>query len=90
MIRGSGDGLTGYRYVAGAAAPGDVATEGPGARKVRVTLLPGGDGELSVTLRLEAGGAMRTVLDRVALHGGGQAPLPRTLRLGFAGRRGPT
>ncbi|MFB9649655.1 DUF11 domain-containing protein [Curtobacterium pusillum] len=88
VIRGSGDGLVGYRYVDGVTAPGGVGTEGATPRKVRVTLLPGGAGELSVTVRLEAGGAMRTVLDRVPLHGDGQAPLPSTLRLGFAGATG--
>ncbi|SOC89876.1 conserved repeat domain-containing protein [Curtobacterium sp. 314Chir4.1] len=88
VIRGSGNGLDGYRYVDGVSAPGDVETEGPRPRKVRVTLLPGSAGELSVTVRLEASGAMRTVLDRVPLHGDGQAPLPRTLRLGFSAATG--
>jgi len=88
VIRGSGDGLSGYRYVDGVAAPGAVQTDGSRARKVRVTLLPGAAGELSVTVRLEAGGAMRTVLDRVPLHGDGQAPLPPTLRLGFSAATG--
>jgi uncharacterized repeat protein (TIGR01451 family) len=88
VVRGSGDGLTGYRYVDGAIAPGGVETDGATPRKVRVTLQPEGVGELAVTVRLEAGGAMRTVLDRVPLHGNGQAPLPSTLRLGFAGATG--
>lgn len=88
VVRGSGDGLTGYRYVDGVAAPGAVQTDGSATRKVRVTLVPGAAGELSVTVRLEAGGAMRTVLDRVPLHGDGQAALPRTLRLGFSAGTG--
>lgn len=88
VVRGSGDGLTGYRYVDGVAAPGAVQTDGPTTRKVRVTLVPGGAGELFVTVRLEAGGAMRTVLDRVPLHGDGQAELPPTLRLGFSAATG--
>ena len=88
IVRGSGDGLQGYRYVAGAHAPGDVGTDGPRTRTVRVTLLPGHDGELSLTVRLEAGGGVRTVLDAVPLHGAGQAPLPETLRLGFAAGTG--
>lgn len=88
VVRGSGNGLDGYRYVDGVTAPGDVETDGPRTRTVRVTLLPGDTGELFVTVRIEAGGGLRTVLDRVPLHGDGQAPLPRTLRLGFAAATG--
>lgn len=88
VIRGSGNELDGYRYVDGVAAPGDVETDGARTRAVRVTLLPGDTGELFVTVRIEAGGGLRTVLDRVPLHGDGQAPLPSTLRLGFAGATG--
>ncbi len=88
VVRGSGDGVTGYRYVDGADAPGGTRTDGATPRTVRVTLVPGAAGELAMTVRLEAGGALRTVLDRVPLHGDGQAPLPRTLRLGFAGATG--
>ncbi|MBT2502536.1 DUF11 domain-containing protein [Curtobacterium sp. ISL-83] len=88
VIRGSGDGTTGYRYVTGARAPGSVVTQGRTPRKVRVTLLPGDDGQLALTVRMEAGGALRTVLDAVPLHGDGQAPLPSTLRLGFAAATG--
>ncbi|WP_416395496.1 MULTISPECIES: lectin-like domain-containing protein [unclassified Curtobacterium] len=87
-IRGSGDGVLGYRWVAAAPAPGGTETDGPSLRKVRVTLLPGDTGELAVTVRLQDGDRMRTVLDRVPLHGDGQAPLPSTLRLGFAGATG--
>lgn len=88
VVRGSGDGTTGYRYVQGAQAPGGTATEGRTPRTVRVTLLPGADGELFVTVRVEAGGSLRTVFDRLPLHGDGQAPLPETLRLGFTAATG--
>jgi len=88
VVRGSGDGVTGYRYVAGASAPGGLQTAGEARRRVRVTLLPEGQGRLSITVRIESGGALRTVLDRVPLHGDGQAPLPDTLRLGFAAATG--
>ncbi|OIH95112.1 DUF11 domain-containing protein [Curtobacterium sp. MCBA15_001] len=88
VVRGSGDGLVGYRYVAGAPAPGGVASAGATPRTVRVSLVPGAAGELFATVRLEDHGTMRTVLDRVPLHGDGQAPLPDTLRLGFAGATG--
>lgn len=88
VVRGSGDGVTGYRYVAGAPAPGGTATDGPKTRRVQITLLPGGSGELSMTVRLRDGDTMRTVLDTVPLQGFGQAPLPSTLRLGFAGATG--
>ncbi|WIB00549.1 DUF11 domain-containing protein [Curtobacterium sp. MCBA15_012] len=89
VVRGSGNGTTGYRYVAGAAAPFGTATEGATPRTVRVTLLPDGAGHLALTVRVEIpGGALRTVLDRVPLHGDGQAPLPSTLRLGFAASTG--
>ncbi|TCK65526.1 DUF11 domain-containing protein [Curtobacterium sp. PhB136] len=88
VIRGSGNGVDGYRFVRGIPAPGGVVSSGTTPRKVAVTLLPGADGELSATVRVEAGGGMRTVLDRVPLHGDGQAPLPPTLRLGFAGATG--
>lgn len=88
VVRGSGDGLSGYRYVTGVLAPGGVGTSGTTTRKVRVTLLPGDDGELAVTVRIAEGGALRTVLDAVPLHGDGQAALPPTLRLGFAGATG--
>lgn len=87
-IRGSGDGVLGYRWVGAAPAPGGTETAGATLRKVRVTLLPGDAGELAVTVRLQDGDRMRTVLDRVPLHGDGQAPLPSTLRLGFAGATG--
>ncbi|MBT1546982.1 lectin-like domain-containing protein [Curtobacterium aurantiacum] len=88
VVRGSGNGTEGYRYVAGAAAPGGTVTAGSTPRKVRITLLPDDDGGLAVTVRLQAGSTMRTVLDAVPLHGDGQAPLPSTLRLGFAGATG--
>lgn len=88
VIRGSGNGTDGYRYVRGAPAPAGVVSSGSTPRRVAVTLLPGAAGELAVTVRIEAGGGMRTVLDRVPLHGDGQAPLPPTLRLGLAGATG--
>lgn len=88
VVRGSGNGVSGYRYVDGVRAPGGTATEGSSTRTVRVTLQPGDAGELFVSVRIDAGGGMRPVLDRVPLHGDGQAPLPETLRLGFAGATG--
>lgn len=88
VVRGSGDGLSGYRYVQGAPSPGGTVTGGPSTRRVRVTLVPGDAGELFVSVRMETGGVMKTVLDRVPLHGDGQAPLPPTLRLGFAAATG--
>ncbi|ROP74955.1 putative repeat protein (TIGR01451 family) [Curtobacterium sp. PhB115] len=88
VVRGSGDGITGYRYVDGAPAPGGAESAGSAPRKVRVTLLPGGAGELSMTVRLQVGSTMRTVLDAVPLHGDDQTALPSTLRLGFAGATG--
>lgn len=88
VIRGSGDGLEGYRYIAGAPAPGGVLAAGDSPRRVRITLLPGDAGQLSMTVRLQEGSAMRTVLADVPLQGDGQAPLPDTLRLGFAAATG--
>lgn len=88
VVRGSGNGIEGYRYVAGAPAPGGTVTNGSTPRKVRITLLPGDAGELSMTVRLQVGSTMRTVLDSVPLHGDDQTPLPSTLRLGFAGATG--
>ncbi|OEI68917.1 DUF11 domain-containing protein [Curtobacterium sp. ER1/6] len=88
VVRGSGDGVTGYRYVTGVPAPGGTVTDGPRTRKVRVTLLPGDAGELFMSVRTETAGVMKTVLDRVPLHGDGQTPLPATLRLGFAAATG--
>ncbi|WP_144411202.1 lectin-like domain-containing protein [Curtobacterium sp. MR_MD2014] len=88
VVRGSGDGTTGYRYVDGVQAPGGTLTDGPTKRKVRVSLVPGASGELFMTVRLEDGGLLRTVLDRVPLHGDAQAPLPDTLRLGFSAATG--
>ncbi|UFU14389.1 DUF11 domain-containing protein [Curtobacterium sp. C1] len=89
VVRGSGDGTDGYRWVAAGDAPDGTATDGPVPRTVRVTLLPDGAGGLSLTVRLEVdGGALRTVLDRVPLEGDGQAPLPASLRLGFAASTG--
>lgn len=88
VVRGSGDGTVGYRYVDGAPLPGGVATDGTTMRKVRVSLLPGAAGELAMTVRVETDGGLRTVLDRVPLHGGGQTPLPDTLRLGFSAATG--
>lgn len=88
VVRGSGNGIEGYRYVAGAPAPGGTVTNGSTPRKVRITLLPGDAGELSMTVRLQVGSTMRTVLDSVPLHGDDQTPLPSTLRLGFAAATG--
>ncbi len=88
VVRGSGDGTTGYRYVEGVPAPGGTLTEGSGTRRVRVSLVPGASGELFMTVRLEVDGVLQTVLDGVPLHGQGQAPLPDTLRLGFSGATG--
>ncbi|MBF4627904.1 lectin-like domain-containing protein [Curtobacterium flaccumfaciens] len=88
VVRGSGNGTEGYRYVAGAAAPGGTVTAGSTPRTVRITLLPDDDGGLAVSVRLQVGSTMRTVLDSVPLHGDGQAALPSTLRLGFAGATG--
>lgn len=88
VVRGSGNGIEGYRYVAGAPAPGGTVTNGSTPRTVRITLLPGDAGELSMTVRLQVGSTMRTVLDAVPLHGDDQTPLPATLRLGFAGATG--
>lgn len=88
VVRGSGNGTTGYRYVTGTPAPGGTMTDGPAPRRVRVTLLPDGHGGLSLSVRLEVDGELRTVLDRVTLDGDGQAPLPDTLRLGFAAATG--
>ena len=88
VVRGSGNGISGYRYVTGVPAPGGTVTDGRRTRKVRVTLVPGGAGELFMSVRMETQGVMKTVLDRVALHGEGQAPLPATLRLGFAAATG--
>jgi uncharacterized repeat protein (TIGR01451 family) len=86
-IRGSGNGLTGYRFVDNAVVPGGVATGSAATRTVRVTLQPE-DGGLTLTVRMQTAGGMTTVLDRVPIHGDGQAPLPPTLRLGFTGATG--
>lgn len=88
VVRGSGDDVTGYRYVEGVSAPGGTRTAGRGTRKVRVTLQPDGPGNLAISVRMEVNGVMKTVLDRVPLAGDGQAPLPATLRLGFSAATG--
>ena len=88
VVRGSGDDVTGYRYVQGAPVPGGARTAGRGTRKVRVTLQPDSPGTLAITVRVETNGVMKTVLDRVQLAGDGQAPLPATLRLGFSAATG--
>ncbi|QCR42407.1 hypothetical protein C1N91_01460 [Curtobacterium sp. SGAir0471] len=88
VVRGSGDGTTGYRYVEGRPAPGGTLTQGPSTRRVRISLVPGTSGELFMTVRLEDRGVLQSVLDRVPLHGQGQAPLPDTLRLGFSAATG--
>ncbi|WP_144761623.1 lectin-like domain-containing protein [Curtobacterium sp. 9128] len=88
VVRGSGEGTDGYRFVRNAPAPEGVETDGPATRTVRVTLLPGDAGELSVSVQLETASGMQTVFDAVPLHGDGQAALPPTLRLGFAGATG--
>lgn len=88
VIRGSGDGVEGYRYIAGAPAPTGVLAPGDDPRRVRITLLPGDAGELTMSVRLQEGDEMRPVLSDVPLHGDGQAPLPPTLRLGFSAATG--
>lgn len=88
VIRGSGDGVEGYRYIAGAPAPTGVLAPADDPRRVRITLLPGDAGELTMSVRLQEGDEMRPVLADVPLHGDGQAPLPATLRLGFSAATG--
>jgi hypothetical protein len=92
VLRGSGNGLDGYRYLRGAVGPdGGVATGSRAAeRTVRLTLQPTADGGLALTVRSDSGPGtpVRTVIDQVPLDGPGQAPLPETLRLGFAASTG--
>ncbi|WP_156364531.1 lectin-like domain-containing protein [Curtobacterium sp. Leaf261] len=92
VVRGSGDGLLGYRFLQRASAPGGHLDTGSraGERTIRVTLEPGADGTLGMTVRSDEGPGtrMRTVLDDVELDGPGQAALPPTLRLGFAASTG--
>lgn len=87
VVRGSGNGTSGYRYVAGRQLPGGVDTGG-GWRDVRVLVRPEPSGVLRMTVQVSDGTALRTVLDRVELGGAGQTPLPPTMRLGFAGSTG--
>ncbi|WP_181435339.1 DUF11 domain-containing protein [Curtobacterium sp. MCBD17_013] len=92
VLRGSGNGTDGYRFLRGAVGPdGGVGTQSRSdERTVHVTLLPAADGVLALTVRSDSGPGtrMRTVIDQVALEGDGQAPLPDTLRLGFTASTG--
>jgi uncharacterized repeat protein (TIGR01451 family) len=91
VVRGSGDGTTGYRYISGVASPGGIATgSSAGARDVRITMQPDADGVLRLTVRSNTGPGTPTqvMIDDVAVSGPDQAALPRTLRLGFAGSTG--
>ncbi|KQO61505.1 hypothetical protein ASF23_13740, partial [Curtobacterium sp. Leaf261] len=92
VVRGSGDGTAGYRYVTGVAAPGGSLSTGSatGARDVRITMQPDADGVLRLSVRSNTGPGtpMAVIIDNVAVSGAGQAALPPTLRLGFAGSTG--
>jgi hypothetical protein len=85
VIRGSGTGTAGFRYLAGAPVPGGVrSTAQSKFRRVRVTIA---DQRLTVAIKL--GRTFQTLIDKFDLAGApGQAPVPATVKIGFAAATG--
>ncbi|MFE0644093.1 hypothetical protein ACFW2Y_21115 [Streptomyces sp. NPDC058877] len=92
VVRGGGNGTTGYRYATSAAGPGGtVETAGQGAyRTVRVLLLPvGGKVLLSVWSDTGPGTAMQKLItDYDVTSITDQPSLPSTLKVGFSASTG--
>jgi hypothetical protein len=92
VVRGSGSGTTGFRYLTGAPGPGGTVETGSraGFRKVRLAL-----SRLNNTLVLNVWssgdggqGWFHAITDFDVEHAAGQAALPPTLKLGFSASTG--
>lgn len=92
VVRGGGNGRTGYRYATAADGPGKTVETGSRAkeRTVRVSLLPSGTKMLlSVSSDSGPGTAMTALITDFDVTGiSGQPKLPATLKVGFSGSTG--
>lgn len=89
VVRGAGDGRTGYRYITGTQTgvwTGDRAKP----KRVRMLFMPDGAGSAHLTVFTDDGPGtpLKPRLERVPLTGEGQPRLPDRLRLGFAAATG--
>ncbi len=82
VIRGSGSGTTGYRYLTGEPLPGGVVTGSrAGARRVRITIV-----DRRVRVQVKNGPEFQTVINKFNVASApGQVPLPPTFKIGFSG-----
>lgn len=93
VVRGSGDGTTGYNYLKGASGPGSTVETGSraNARTAQLTLQPDSNGQTFLSVESNSGPntAMQKIITNLNLTApSGQAALPATLKLGFAGSTG--
>jgi uncharacterized repeat protein (TIGR01451 family) len=84
-LRGSGNGLTGYRYLTGQDVSQGIATGSRAdARPVEVVILGG-----KITVKVDYGSGYVTEINEYDLSTApGQAALPATFKLGFSGSTG--
>ncbi|WP_164088400.1 LPXTG cell wall anchor domain-containing protein [Frondihabitans sp. 762G35] len=91
-VRGSGTGTSGYRYLAGAVAPGGSVATGSraGERTIRVIVQPDPSGTIALDVfsNTGPGTSLQPVFKDLVVTGPDQAALPPTLRLGFVGSTG--
>jgi len=84
-LRGSGNGLTGYRYLTGKVVGQGIATGSrAGARPVEIIILGG-----KITVKVDYGSGYVTEINEYDLSAAtGQVTLPATFKLGFSGSTG--
>ena len=85
VLRGSGNGTTGYRYLAGKVVSQGIATGSrAGARPVEIVILGG-----KITVKVDYGSGYVTEINEYDLSTAtDQAVLPATFKLGFSGSTG--
>jgi hypothetical protein len=96
VVRGVGDGMTGYAYLTGVAAPAPLALlnvdgrpsqSGADFRRTQIDITA--DLKLTVRMQLGAGAPAQTVIDQYDLASlDGQGTVPPSLKIGFSGSTG--
>ncbi len=85
VLRGSGDGTTGYRYLTGKSVSQGISTrDRNGARRVEIVILGG-----KITVKVDYGSGFVSEINEYNLtNAPDQATLPATLKLGFSAATG--